>query len=390
MGAVSNPEHFFKWLKEKDIPVQKTDFIPRRIYREYIFELFKDAKERKKANILFERVQGEVTDIEIINGKAAVYLEDGRIFDADKIVLALGNFPPPNPVTKNLSYLNSPFYFANPWRADIFSGISPDSDIFFIGTGQTTVDLAAGLYRQGHKGKIYAISRRGFLPMPHNRFDVYPQYYNEIKEIKSVLEIFKAIRRHIEKAEKSGLDIRSVIDSLRPYTVEIWINLPIVEKQKFLRHLFRYWEIIRSRIPSETDNAVKKMMASGQLKIIAGRIFDMIVNNNYIDVLYVPRGTAMRKSQPASFVVNCMGPELDYNKLDNQLIKNLLKHGLIESDPLNIGLNAMPSGAVIHKNGTVSNILFALGMPLRGILWEDIAAPDIRVHAENLAGFLLK
>lgn len=390
MGAVSDLEHFYNWLKEKQIPAQKEDYIPRRIYREYVFELFNDALNKKKSNINFERVQGEVTDIEVSNNKAEVFLEDGRKFTADKIVLALGNFPPPNPVTMNLSYLNSSMYFADPWEAGLFSGLSPDTDIYFIGTGQTTADLAAGLHRNGHKGKLFAISRRGFLPMVHNRFDVYPQYYDELKKLNSITEMCSVIRKHIKIAEKSGLDIRSVADSLRPYTCELWLNLPVEEKLKFLRHLFRFWEIIRSRIPPETDAAIKKMQASGQMKIIAGRISNIIANEKHIDVFYIPRSTAFQKIQRVHMVINCMGPETDYNKINNPLVKNLLKRGLIESDPLNIGLNAKPTGAVIHKDGSVSNIFYALGMPLRGILWEDIAAPEIRVHSYNLTELLLE
>ena len=89
--------------------------------------------------------------------------------------------------------------------------------------------------------------------MAHTSFEVYPSFYNEIKNLKSILEIFRTIRKHFKMAEKKGIDRRAVFDSLRPDTQELWINLPEEEKIKFLRLLFRYWEIIRSRIPPESE-----------------------------------------------------------------------------------------------------------------------------------------
>jgi len=43
----------------------------------------------------------------------------------------------------------------------------------------------------------------------------------------------------------------------------------------FLRHLFRYWEIIRSRIPPESETIIDAMRTSGQLYVLAGRIRDL-------------------------------------------------------------------------------------------------------------------
>jgi uncharacterized NAD(P)/FAD-binding protein YdhS len=125
---------------------------------------------------------------------------------------------------------------------------------------------------RAHKGRIFAISRHGLLPLAHRGFEPYPSFFQEIKDSTSMLEIFRAVRRHLDRAEAHGIDKRTVIDSLRPDTQALWLRLPDMEKRRFLRHVFRYWEIIRSRIPPESGAIIDAMQASGQLEVLAGRI----------------------------------------------------------------------------------------------------------------------
>ena len=146
MGAISNkPEHFFNWAVHKKINVRAGDYLPRKLYREYIKELFRNAFNDKADNILFERIEGEAVDVKTDNNKLKVLMSNGNEFSADKLILALGNASPLNPELKNKDFLSGKRYIQNPWDKNIFRNISSDDTIFFIGTGQTTVDLAAGL-----------------------------------------------------------------------------------------------------------------------------------------------------------------------------------------------------------------------------------------------------
>ena len=92
-----------------------------------------------------------------------------------------------------------------------------------------------------------------------------------------------------------GIDRRTVIDSLRLDTQTIWLGLIEDEKRRFLRHLFRYWEIIRSRIPPESEAIVDATRASGTLDILAGRIRDLAESEATMEVHYVPRGRTRRE-----------------------------------------------------------------------------------------------
>jgi len=84
-------------------------------------------------------------------------------------------------------------------------------------------------------------------------------------------------------------------------------------------------------------------------------------------------------------VINCTGPRTDYSKYQHPLLINLLARGLIDHDPLALGINALPTGEVLRYRAGPTGWLFTLGAPLKGVLWEATAVPEIRVHAASLA-----
>jgi uncharacterized NAD(P)/FAD-binding protein YdhS len=344
---------------------------------------------KKHENIRFKHIRGEALDINLNREGARILIEGVDDIQTDVIVLARGNSLPKNPLIQNKSTLRHYRYIRNPWNPDIFKNLRIDDDIVFIGSGQTMVDLVTGLYKKKHRGRMIAISRRGFLPFAHKKLSPYPSFFDELKGHKKLLPIIQIVRKHMAIAKKTGIDIRSVIDSLRPYTTKIWMQLPAAEKKRFLRHLFRYWEILRSRIPPESDQIIRKLQSKGQLIILTGIVKDFVPVNDVICMFYRPRGTKDVKSVSCDWIVNCIGPNLDYNTLNEPLIRNLLDRGLIRCDPAHLGLDAFPDGSVIQADGSKSDVLYAIGPPLKGILWESIATPEIRVQAENLAQKLL-
>jgi uncharacterized NAD(P)/FAD-binding protein YdhS len=201
------------------------------------------------------------------------------------------------------------------------------------------------------------------------------------------LEICRVVRKHLET---TGIDRRSVIDSLRPHTQTIWRSLPEQEKRRFVRHLFRSWEIIRSRIPPESESLIDALRASGQLRILAGRIYDLVETESGMEIHFIRRGSQTPGVELAARVINCIGPESDYRKIDDPLVKNLLRRGLVRPGPAQIGIDALPhNGAIVGERGTISKELFTLGSTMKGVLWEVLAVQEIRAQAEKLAQVLL-
>jgi uncharacterized NAD(P)/FAD-binding protein YdhS len=391
MSAISqDPEHFLKWAQEQGVSASNGDFLSRRLYRDYILDLLVKAQQARTNGPAFEHLCEEITDIEAGQDGAVLHAKDNVLFRVDKAVLALGNYPPRHPTIQNRSALSSVRYVRDPWAPGVLSFLGKDDTVFLIGTGQTTVDLIISLHRRGHKGRIIAVSRRGLLPLAHRGFEDYPSFFEEIKDTQRLLEVFQTVRVHLKRAEALGIEVRSVIDSLRPDTQALWSGLPHAEKRRFLRHVFRYWEIIRSRIPPESETLLEELRASGQLEVLAGRIRDLVETNGAMEVRYFPTGGTRDEIVQAALVINTIGPEPDYQKVDHPLIKNLMRRGLIRPGPAGLGLDAQPNGAIIGRDGTASRTLYTLGSPMKGVLWEVIAAPEIRVQAERLAGLLIR
>lgn len=390
MGAFSeDPEHFLTWSQDRVPRAGPYDFLPRTLYREYILALMREALRARAGGSTFEHVCGEVTDVATEGDCVTIRVEGKSAVVAEKAVLALGNFPPRHPLIKNRPALESGRYIRNPWNPGILDSLSRRDTVFLIGTGQTTIDIAAALHRRAHDGRIIALSRRGLLPLGHRGFKPYGTFFEEIKESNTILHVFKIVRRHLDRAESMGFDAREVIDSLRPDTQAIWSGLAENERRRFLRHLFRYWEIIRSRIPPESEAIINAMRSSGQLHIVTGNILDFMETETAMEVHYLPRGRAGRETVAAALVINCVGPEMDYRRIDHPLVKNLMARGLIRPGPADLGIGALPDGRIIGRNGAASDVLYTLGSTMKGVLWEVVAVPDIRLQAERLARLLL-
>ncbi|HKK28686.1 MAG TPA: FAD/NAD(P)-binding protein [Gemmatimonadota bacterium] len=391
MGASSDDEDGFRrWAAARRGGAGPGDFLPRWLYREYVFDLFDEAERDRTADLDFEEVRADVVDLELSGARATLRLADGRRTAADRVVLALGNFPPRHPPVRDRAVLGSERYVRNPWRPEVLDELAERKSLLFVGTGQTMIDLVLGLERRGHRGPMTAISRRGLLPMAHRDGESYPSFIAELEDPTSLRRLFGAVREHVARAAADGIDPRAVIDALRPHTQELWSGLPEAEKRRFMRHVFRYWERIRSRIPPRCEARLQPVLDSGRLRILAGRVRDVVDADDRIEVRYTPRRGSGEAVAAAELVVNCIGPEMDYGRVGDPLMRNLLRRGLVRPGPARLGMDARPNGAVVGADGEASGVLFTVGSPMKGLLWEVLAVPEIRKQAESLAALLLE
>jgi uncharacterized NAD(P)/FAD-binding protein YdhS len=84
-------------------------------------------------------------------------------------------------------------------------------------------------------------------------------------------------------------------------------------------------------------------------------------------------------------IVNCSGPATDYEKIDDPLVAQLIGEGIARPDPLRLGLDVADNLHVIGGDGNVSELVYAVGPPTKGALWEITAVPDLRTQVELLA-----
>ncbi len=388
-----DPEHFLRWVQNRDLNINSNSFVSRMLYGEYLESVLHEAESKKSPATGFKRLNDEAVSIEVDSDskKAKITLESGIQIPADKIVLAVGNYLPRNPNVKEKSFYQSRRYIRDPWSANALSMISPDDPILLIGTGLTMIDKAIELKCRGHRGIIHAVSRHGLVPQPH-KSDIKPveiKFDFDKDPVLTLRKLTRIIREKIKFATENNSDWRLVFDSLRPHIQNLWNNLSIDEKKRFFRHLRPYWDVHRHRMPQEVARVINSLTESKQLIIHKGRIKDYKENEEDVSV-YLQRSASETDILQVAKVVNCTGSELDFCQIRDPLIVGLLEKGLIAPDKLSLGLEADNSGALKDLNGNISEFLYTLGPPLKGQLWETTAVPEIRGQAYSLASELLK
>lgn len=389
MGAfVDDVEHFHKWLQAGGHAYSANDFVPRRLFGEYLREQLDIARKNSSENITLNLFDDEAIDITTENSKAQVHLASGDTIYSEKVVLAFGNFLPPHPSVADRSFTSSDKYFQDPWNSEVFENINSKDSVLIIGTGLSMTDVTMQLNRMGHTGPINAISTRGLLPAVHKLGFTYPSFHNELEGLERITDILKIVRKHILKAHAEGSDWRAVIDSLRPFTQKLWIDLPLPEKKYFMQHLSRYWNVARHRMPPEAALVIDELRGTGQLQILKGRLRNIVrKDTGGFDVQYTLIDAEHHVK--ADVIINCIGSESRFDQLDSILVKNLIQNGGVTCDELRFGLDATPEGRLRSRSNETSDILFTLGTALKGILWESTAIPEIRVQAKDLAKRLI-
>ncbi len=365
-------------------------FVPRRVYGAYVRHLLKQELRRPEIAGRLLLVRDDVLGLSPAGARLSLRLARHPERAADLVVLATGSLPPsPPPLPAQPdepSVFDSPFYRPDPWAADALTDLPPDAGVLLIGTGLTMVDLVSSLLDQGHAGPIHALSRRGLLPERHAPAPA-------IREPTSLAyptapaALLRLLRAEAARLAARGGNWRSVVDDMRPFTHDIWQAMAPAERQRFMRHGRRWWDVHRHRMAPTVAERIAAAQRHGQLRVKAGRLSQLRRHDDHVSATYATACGGTTTLHIAR-VINCAGPGADYARIAAPLLQDLLRHGIARPDPLQLGLDVSATGALISRDGAISRRLFAVGPPTRGRFWEMTAVPDIRRQCELLAATL--
>ncbi len=384
------PNHFLNWLhKNGHEEVKESTFVPRKVYGDYVQATLNEAEANAPFFVMLERIVDEAIAIHTKSDNVIVKLSSGEYLYVQKAVLALGNFPAslPKPIA---SLENSNRNIRNAWSSDAQADLNPEDSILLIGSGLTMVDAVVALHQKGFPGKIHAVSRHGLKPCSHKTITPLPTFIDVETAPKTARELLHLVRQQVRTAITQGQDWRAVIDALRPVSEEIWQTLSLNEQKRFLRHVKAYWEVHRHRIAPEIADVLDAAMQSGQLSYYAGRIQTCQEFDNKVAVTIKERETQAEIVLQVNRILNCTGSNSNYCKLQHPLLESLQEQQLMRPNALSIGIDTAANGALIDADGNASKLLYTLGTPRKGNLWETTAVGEIRVQAANLAIELLK
>jgi uncharacterized NAD(P)/FAD-binding protein YdhS len=375
-----DPEHFWRWLSNRAEGPLCPDpycFVPRRTYGDYLASLATPFTSSESGSPRLTIVHGQCEDV--VEGTAGVImtLADGSSHTGDVAVLATGN---ESPVAKFPCDVD-------PW-APPSTAVDKDTTVLILGTGLTMIDYVLSLLRDGHRGQIIAMSRRGLLAKAHRRTDPLRIDESEVPFGASAGRLLRWFRERIDAHMAAGGDWRSVIDAIRPYTQRLWHELPLASRRRFLEHARAWWDVHRHRTAPEVEMRLTHALATGRLSLAAAKVTGIEPNAAGALVRYRRRSQQDTASLQVGLIVDCTGIVKDPRATGNPVIRRLFEQGSARTDALHIGLDVTDDCAVINRNGIASRRLFAVGPLTRAAFWEIVAIPDIRNQCVELAARL--
>lgn len=390
----ADPDHFLRWLRQREPTVKGGAFVPRSTYGQYVRQVLAEAEASAAPGSELERIPGEAVAIRAADraggGRDAVSVvfADGRVTIADAVVLAIGNFPPADPDVPERGFFTDPRYARDPWAHDALNA-EPDAAVLLIGTGLTMLDIALALRDLGHRGVIHAVSRRGLLPQPHRASAAAPRHHNRPASLdrweRTALGLLRGLRREVAQAATHRVDWREVVTSIRADTPALWGALRPAERRRFLEHLRPFWETHRHRAAPQTWQGIEAMRRAGHLRVTAARLVALTPDPDGVTVDLRPRAGVRAERLRVARVINCTGPDTDLARVREPLIASMRAGGLIRPDPLGLGLDTEDAGWVVDAGGTANPRLLLVGPLRKGRLWENTAVPELRVEAERAA-----
>jgi uncharacterized NAD(P)/FAD-binding protein YdhS len=381
------PDDFLRWARINfDAGVKERSFLPRSIYGKYVDHLLEKTL-ADKGRQRFQWLRGEALFIRTRRRIGfLVQTGEGSKILSRTVILAVGNFPPSDPGVPGLE-LPSPAYFPSPWSPHALDGLSTAENVMLLGSGLTSLDLIMALKSKGFRGTVHVLSRKGLFPHARRRlrpFESWPVFWNK-NSPRTARGLLRLVRTQVRTAEELGIDWRAVIDSLRSLTQEIWGSLPIGEQRRFLRHIRVYWDVHRHRVAPEIADLLADMRSEGQVQLHTGVLTRYSSSSKGTEIAFRDHETQAETALAVDRVFNCTGSETDCRRISESLVSSLFAQGLARPDPLFLGLWATKSGRLIDYTGNASRHLYAIGPPLKGMLWETTSVCEIRQQALDLA-----
>jgi uncharacterized NAD(P)/FAD-binding protein YdhS len=361
------PQHFARRFEAEGGHAR--GFAQRRLFGRYLSEILDEAV----AGGCTELVHCSAVGAEREEGEWRIRLSDGSAIAAKVLALAIGNQEP-----EGLRAFEGAGkrYVANPWGNDARAAVNElaatGGDALLIGTGLTMVDLVLSLDAAGHRGEIVALSRRGQIPRSHADFEPAPVDAEDVPN-GDLGAMWRWLRRR-----SAEVGWRAAVDSLRPHSHRLWQSLDRDQHRRFLRHARPWWDVHRHRIAPDVAATVHRLIAEGQLLVMAGRVTSARPTEGGIEVELRRRGADAPQRMNFAYAFNCTGPLHSIGRTRDPLLRSILDSGAARADHLGIGLE-------VDANSRAGERLWALGPLTKGRYWEIIAVPDIRDQAAAVA-----
>ncbi|REF27306.1 putative NAD(P)/FAD-binding protein YdhS [Xenorhabdus cabanillasii] len=333
-------------------------------------------------------------DMAVQLSERSVITASGKMLEADVVVLAISH-PPPTLSRLLLPFLGHPALVADPWLSGALTKAGKETRIAIMGTSLTMADVLATLDSCGHTGAVLAFSRRGLLSRPnlianHDIAVGASQWSGAYADLTfhSVRQLLRHIRSDIRRAAEQGLPWQVVLNNVRASGQALWQKWPLVEQQRFLRHLRRFWDVHRYRIAPQVSDIITTRQQQGNLNVIAARLVKLEADKETLTLHLRLRQGRLMTITVDKFIITT-GPAHSTLTESQPLLQDLTRRGIIQPDVLGLGLNVDEHSHIIDQKGNSHPTLLVVGPAARGRFGELMGLPQVAEHAMTVAGEVL-
>jgi uncharacterized NAD(P)/FAD-binding protein YdhS len=384
-----DPEDFLRWLAEtgyaaSDARALTADggVFPRRAaFGAYVWSRI----EPYVSAGAVEHVRKRVANVEPAGASWRLTLEDGTSAEADCVIVATTHPAPAAPRLLASMLEGHPRFVADATEPDALANIRAGDAVLVVGNGLTSADAIASLLERGHTGGITSISRRGLRSRGHAPRPQDPHGDFLTRPIRSARLATRRVREAIEQAALFDVSWHAVIDAVRAQGGAIWNNLPLVERQRVVRHLRAFWDVHRFRIAPQVENALAEATARGQLETLAASVAAVSYHGQRIRVALKRahgQGTLIRDFDA---VVVTTGPAHGAIFDSQGYLSGLADHGLVAKDPTGLGLACDKHSRLLDRDGWPVSGFYVAGPLARGTFGELMGLPQVSEHAAAVA-----
>lgn len=316
-------------------------------------------------------------------GSWTLATESGSQYRARIVVLATTH-PAPDVPAALTALGGDPRLVRDALVGGALGGIGSDARVVIVGTGLTMADVVASLDRQGHRGTITALSRRGLRSRGHAAQASEP-YGDFTRAPSSASELLRQVRATIREAAGRGLSWHSVIDAVRAHAQIFWPKLSRDDQSRIVRHLRVYWDVHRFRIAPQVEDVLDRRVVDGTLRILGASLVAARVTPGNIAIDVRRRGANAVETLDADYIVVTTGPAHSKVLSTQRYLAGLADDGHITADHLGLGIACDAESRALASDGTAQPTLFIAGPLARARFGELMGLPQVSAQALGVA-----
>ena len=395
---------------------------PRQVYGDYLQSTLARALVEAADRVNYAHRRTRAIDVERLAAGPAAYrvtLADDSHLHADAVVLATGVFSRPlgrQRFVVDGAVESAPGYIADIWARGAWDAVADDEHIVYLGAGLSALDSLIIAEKGGFRGQHTVLSRRGLAVQSRADVEPWPDFLRYDPAAPSLRALVRQIQQQRHEIRARGESWQRLVAAIRPHVPALWSAASDRDRRRFLGRLRSYWESSLHRsagAPLAWQTAVAEQGRfahhaghiesvslrddgrfditwrpaalahghGGQRETDPARSADSVASADSADAVnrvdQVDQLDQKRRTVVADRVVNCLGFEFDWHKVDDPLVRQLLVRGLVSAHRSGFGISVTADDhAVIGADGEVQPGLHAVGHALRGLIWESNAIPE--------------